>query len=259
MEASTAIGDAFALPTSLPGTPPAPDPVPHLADLAAPARQRASVPPRHPRKISARDHVYGDPRALLQVVVYGDVTSPATAGAHLAVQDAIARHGGIRSTFRHRLTVGAEHPRGCAAAAEAVAALGLFWPFVNKILREGSDQEALRRHCRSLGLDDALVEAASGDGRITRRLEEDERLAHQAAAMADPTVFINGVRWLPSTRADLLDDLGRLAEVTRPLWDLARKPAPSPVGPLVENRASRLGRGGVTTVGALRSEQRRAH
>ena len=37
---------------------------------------------------------------------------------------------------------------------------------------------------------------------------------------AEPTTFINGVRWQPGPGHVLYGDLCRLAEVTRPLWGL---------------------------------------
>jgi protein-disulfide isomerase len=180
------------------------------------------------RRIAPRDHLFGDPTAVIQVVVYGDLTSPATAEAHFAAHEAIFFHPCIRTTLRHRALGPAG--RECAAAAEAVAPYDLFWPFVDEVLRSGSTPDDLRRHCRTLGLDERVVAAPLAEPRIARRLEDDRWLADAAGATTDPTVFVNGTRWERSAAMTLVDDLCRLSEVTRPLWSSGRhrsRPAPT--------------------------------
>lgn len=171
-----------------------------------------------PVRISGRDHVYGEPDGLIQVVIYGDLNSRRTAGAHRAVHDAAFRFRCIRATLRYLLLDGDAIARASAAAAEAVAPFGLYWPFIDEVFRGGADAASLRRHCRTLDIDEHLIDEHVAVPRSAARFAEDRRLAGSAGVAATPTVFINGVRWRADTDVSLSGDLCRLAHVTRPLW-----------------------------------------
>lgn len=179
-----------------------------------------------PRRISGRDHVYGEPHGLVQVVIYGDLNSRRTAAAYRAVHDAAFRYRCIRATLRYLLLDGDAVARTSAAAAEAVAPLGVYWPFVDEVFRSGADPAALRRHCRALDVDEHLVDAAVALPRSADRFAEDRHLAALANVGPAPTTFINGVRWRSGPETALFGDLCRLAELTRPLWAGTGAPRP---------------------------------
>jgi hypothetical protein len=186
-----------------------------------PTGPRAS---RTARTIGPRDHVYGDPRGLIQVVIYGDLHCSATADAYFAVHDAVFVHPCLRMTLRYVLLDDDPIARRSAATAEAVAASNLYWPFVDHVFRAGADPNSLRRHVRALGLDERLVDDRATLARSAPRFAEDQRLARAAGVTSMPTVFVNGVLWRPRPGASLRADLGRLAELTRPLWTEALDP-----------------------------------
>lgn len=81
-----------------------------------------------PPELRADDHVRGDPAGAL-LLLYADFTCPRCALAHERLVQA-----GARVAFRH-FALQAKHPRAVpvACAAEAAAAQGAFWPFVDAL------------------------------------------------------------------------------------------------------------------------------
>jgi protein-disulfide isomerase len=130
------------------------------------------------------DHVRGNGRA---VAFYADLTCPHCAVAH---QRLVAE--GARVVFRH-LALKARHPRALALAhaAEAAAAQGAFWEFVDATY---SDQGRLEdphlwARAKELGLDVERFDADRRTEAVAARVQRDVKDALRAGATGTPTLF----------------------------------------------------------------------
>src|SRR5918998_3461392 len=122
----------------------------------------APVPPLGPD-----DHVRGPDGAPL-VVMYADFACPHCAVAHLRLQDS-----GLRVVFRH-FALRAKHPRApvLAAAAEAAALQGAFWPMHDALYADQGRQDDPHLWARAerMGLDLERFEADRRSPEVAARV-----------------------------------------------------------------------------------------
>jgi protein-disulfide isomerase len=130
------------------------------------------------------DHVRGDGRL---VVFYADLTCPNCAVAH----DRLKTEG-ARVVFRH-LALKSRHPRALplAHAAEAAAAQGAFWAFVDATYAAQGRLEDphLWERCAQLGLDVDQFDADRRSEAAEARVQRDVRDALRAGATGTPAIF----------------------------------------------------------------------
>jgi Na+/H+ antiporter NhaA len=146
-----------------------------------------------------RDHVRGDPDAIVTVVEYADFECPFCGRAEPTIRELMSNAGAdhLRYVFRH-LPLADVHPNAqlAAEASEAAAAQGMFWEMHDR-LYEHQDQlspKDLVGHARALGLD---VERFTEDLRQRRyrtRVERDVDGADESGVSGTPSFFINGRR-----------------------------------------------------------------
>ena len=137
------------------------------------------------------DHVRGPADGPL-VIVYADFACPHCAVAHARIQEA---GEGLRVAFRH-FALKAKHPRSpaLAAAAEAAALQGAFWPFHDALY---ADQGSLAdphlwARAEALGLDVDRFDADRRSDAVADRVRRDVRSAMRAGVTATPTLWIEG-------------------------------------------------------------------
>ena len=146
-----------------------------------------------------RDHVRGDPDAIVTVVEYADFECPFCGRAEPTIRELMSNAGAdhLRYVFRH-LPLADVHPNAqlAAEASEAAAAQGMFWEMHDR-LYEHQDQlspKDLVGHAKALGLD---VERFTDDLRQRRwrtRVERDVDGADESGVSGTPSFFINGRR-----------------------------------------------------------------
>lgn len=160
----------------------------------------APVPPVRPD-----DHVHGAPGDPL-LIVYGDFTCPACATAHarLAVLP-------VRRVFRH-FALRDKHPRApaLAAAAEAAARQGAFWPFHDALYADQGrlDDPHLWARVTALGLDLERFERDRRAPAVQARIERDVRDGLRAGVALTPTLVVDG-EVVPADRTSaILDAFG---------------------------------------------------
>jgi protein-disulfide isomerase len=153
------------------------------------------------------DHVRGPEHAPL-VLVFADFACPHCAVAHARIEEARASGVALRVAFRH-FALRAKHPRApaLAAAAEAAALQGAFWPFHDSLY---ADQGSLAdphlwQRAEQLGLDVARFDADRRSDAVADRVRRDVRAAMRAGVSATPTLCIAGALEAgPPTAARLL-------------------------------------------------------
>jgi protein-disulfide isomerase len=101
----------------------------------------------------------------------------------------------VQRVFRH-FPVVSKHPRArvLAAAAEAAALQGAFWPMHDSLLADQGhlDVPHLWERCERLGLDLDRFERDRRSGRVTERVERDFRSGIGAGVVTTPTLFFRG-------------------------------------------------------------------
>jgi protein-disulfide isomerase len=132
------------------------------------------------------DHVRGPEGAPVQVV-YADLACPRCAVLHLRLRDEP-----VRVAFRH-FALKAKHPRSpaLAAAAEAAALQGAFWPLVDAVYADQgrTDDPHLWAHAERLGLDVDRFDADRRSDPVLARVHRDTREAMRAGVVATPAVY----------------------------------------------------------------------
>jgi protein-disulfide isomerase len=160
----------------------------------------APVPP-----VRRDDHVRGALEDPL-VVVYGDFTCPACAKVHarLAILP-------VRRIFRH-FALKAKHPRApaLAAAAEAAALQGAFWPFHDALYADQGrlDDPHLWARVTELGLDLERFDRDRRAPAVQARIQRDVRDGLRAGVALTPTFVVDG-DVVPAARTSaILDAFG---------------------------------------------------
>jgi Na+/H+ antiporter NhaA len=155
-----------------------------LVDLAAP------VDPE-------RDHIRGNPDAMVTVVEYGDFECPYCGQAEPVVRELLAGHGDVRYVWRHLpLTDVHPHAQLAAEAAEAAAAQDRFWEMHDVLLEhQGALQvRDLIRYAQELELDVERFRDHLRERGGANRIAEDVEGADLSGVSGTPTFFINGRR-----------------------------------------------------------------
>ena len=151
------------------------------------------------------DHVRGAPEDPF-VVVYGDFTCPACATTHVRLTGVA-----VRRVFRH-FALRDKHPRApaLAAAAEAAALQGAFWPFHDALYADQGhlDDPHLWARVTELGLDLERFERDRRAPAVRARIQRDVRDGLRAGIALTPTLVVDG-EVVPAARTSaILDAFG---------------------------------------------------
>jgi protein-disulfide isomerase len=161
-----------------------------------------------------RDHIRGPLGAPVTVVEYGDFECPYCGRAEPAVRDLLRDFADVRYVWRHLpLTDVHQHAELAAAASEAAAEQGQFWPMHDLLLHHQDALEFadLLGYAEQLGLDvDRFADDLHAeDG--TRRIGEDVEGADLSGVSGTPTFFVNGLRHYGAYDLDALSAAVRAA------------------------------------------------
>ena len=145
----------------------------------------------------AIDHILGPVSAPVTMLEYGDVESPACREAHAAVKILLREHPKhVRFVFRH-FPEFAIHPHAerAAEAAEAVAAQGHFWPFLDLLLdnQEHLKEKSLRQYAERVGADLIRYDHEMQARIYLQRVQEHIASARHLGIRSMPTFYVNGV------------------------------------------------------------------
>jgi Na+/H+ antiporter NhaA len=161
-----------------------------------------------------RDHIRGPLEAPVTVVEYGDFECPYCGRAEPIVRDLLRDFADVRYVWRHLpLTDVHQHAELAAAAAEAAAAQGSFWPMHDLLLHH---QDALELadvlgYAEQLGLDVDRFADDLDAGIGTRHIAEDVEGADLSGVSGTPTFFVNGRRHYGAYDLDTLSAAVRAA------------------------------------------------
>lgn len=140
------------------------------------------------------------------MVVYGDFTCPACATTHVRLAGLA-----VRRVFRH-FALRAKHPRApaLAAAAEAAALQGAFWPFHDSLYADQGrlDDPHLWARVSELGLDLDRFERDRRSPAVQARIRRDVRDGLRAGIALTPTLVVDGHIVAAARTSAILDAFG---------------------------------------------------
>jgi Na+/H+ antiporter NhaA len=161
-----------------------------------------------------RDHIRGPLEAPVTVVEYGDFECPYCGRAEPIVRDLLRDFADVRYVWRHLpLTDVHQHAELAAAASEAAAAQGSFWPMHDLLLHHQDALEFadLLGYAEQLGLDvDRFADDLDDEGG-NRHIAEDVEGADLSGVSGTPTFFVNGRRHYGAYDLDTLSEAARAA------------------------------------------------
>jgi protein-disulfide isomerase len=145
-----------------------------------------------PQVVDLDRHVYGDPRAPVTVVEYGDFECPYCGAAAPVLREVVDGSAGqVRLVFRH-FPLFTKHPFALTAALAAEASGDRFWPMHDQLFAHQpkfTDQE-LARYAADAGVDHPVTGEAAQAFRPA--VEADYRSGGELGVRGTPTLFIDG-------------------------------------------------------------------
>src|SRR6266568_4028249 len=146
-----------------------------------------------------RDHIQGDPKAILTLVEYGDYQCPFCGAAYPEVKKVQKELGSkLRFVFRNfPLTNVHEFAQVAAETAEAASVQGKFWEmhdFLYEHQRTLGDQSVAVRYAKKIGLDTQKFEREISQHVYRKRVKDDFMGGVRSGVNGTPTFYVNGVR-----------------------------------------------------------------
>lgn len=157
-----------------------------------------------------RDHIRGNPNALVTLLEYGDYECPYCGQAYYILKEVEQRMGDrVRFAFRNfPLTQIHPHAEHAAEAAEAAGGQGKFWEMHDTLYehQRALDDLHLLQYAADIGLDVARFERDMAEHTYLPRIRDDFMSGVRSGVNGTPTFFINGRRHDGSYDLDTLLD-----------------------------------------------------
>ncbi len=155
------------------------------ADAQAQQAEQAQARAKNVRRVSAeRDHIYGNPDAVVSLIEYSDFECPYCKRFHATARSLVEQYDGkVNWVYRH-FPLNFHNPgaQKQAEASECAAELGgndLFWKYTDTIYERttsggrGFPIDALVPLAEELGLDGGAFRTCLDSGKYTQRVLED--------------------------------------------------------------------------------------
>ena len=169
------------------------------AQAAARAQEErvAAEKAKNVRRVSGRDHIYGDPHAPVSLIEYSDFECPFCKRFHSTAKEIIDSSGGkVNWVYRHfPLSIHNPGAQKQAEASECASRLGgneAFWKFTNAIYArtqsngKGFPLAQLVPLAREIGLDEKQFQECLDSGTQAPRVQEDVDEAAQLGITGTP-------------------------------------------------------------------------
>ncbi len=147
----------------------------------------------------SRDHIQGDPKAVLSLVEYGDYQCPFCGAAYSEVKKVQKELGSsVRFVFRNfPLTNVHEFAMVAAETAEAAGGQGKFWEMHDFLYEHQAtlgDHSTALGYAKKLGLDTQRFEREIAQHVHEKRIKDDFMGGVRSGVNGTPTFYVNGVR-----------------------------------------------------------------
>ncbi|MEN9622198.1 MAG: hypothetical protein RLZZ67_632 [Candidatus Parcubacteria bacterium] len=177
------------------------------AVATAPAKQTVDIAP-----VSSADHVLGDRKAPITMVVYSDIECPFCKRFHDTIKTIVTEYKGkVAVAFRHFPVHQNSVKEG--EAVECAAEVGgndAFWKYTDAIFAEtksnnGIELSRLPGIAKEIGLDVTKFNACLASGKFTAKIEKDQADVIKAGAGGTPysVIFAPNGEKIPLTQGAL--------------------------------------------------------
>lgn len=176
------------------------------AKNAAPTKQNVSI-----EAVGPSDHVLGDRKAPIMLVVYSDIECPFCKRFHETLKTLVKNYSGKLSVaFRHFPVHQNSIKEG--EAVECAAEVGgndAFWKYLDTIFAEtksnnGIDLARLPGIASEIGLDVAKFNTCLSSGKFAKKIEQDRDIVTKAGAQGTPySVIFANKETIPLTQGAL--------------------------------------------------------
>jgi len=178
----------------------------NIPALVKKAIQDMNPDPSKASPVTPADHILGDIKAPVTLVVYTDLECPYCKVFHNSIselKDNYIKDGKVAIVYRN-MPLDQLHTksRNEAAASECAAKLGgndKYWAFVDKVFattpsNDGLDPNLLPTFATDLGLDKTAFNACLKDKAIAQKVDDQEKNGQAAGAQGTPypIVMLNG-------------------------------------------------------------------
>jgi protein-disulfide isomerase len=149
--------------------------------------------------VNGNDHIFGNEKASLEMLEYGDYECPHCGRAHPIVKDIIRQLGDkLKFVFRN-FPLSNIHPHAVSAAVatEAAALQGRFWEMHDVIFENQKtlEVEHLFLFAHQIGLDLERFKNDIQDPALTDKVEKDFYGGLRSGVNRTPTFYINGQKY----------------------------------------------------------------
>lgn len=149
------------------------------------------------KPIDQTDHVWGDPKAPVAMIVYSDFECPFCAEFAATMKKIENEFSGkIAIAFRHYPLAGHPDAKKAAEASECAAEQGRFWEMHDKLFADNlagrMSVEQFKQDAADLGLDQNKFNQCLDSGQYAEKVSQEKAEGDKAGVTGTPTIFING-------------------------------------------------------------------
>ncbi len=149
------------------------------------------------RPIDQTDHVWGDPKAPVAMIIYSDFECPFCAEFAATLKKIETEFSGkIAIAFRHYPLAGHPDAEKAAEASECAAEQGRFWEMHDKLFTDNAagrmSVEQFKKDAADLGLDQNKFNQCLDSGQYQSKITEQKNQGDKAGVTGTPTIFVNG-------------------------------------------------------------------
>lgn len=149
--------------------------------------------------VNNKDHLLGNPSAVIELVEYGDYECPYCGRAYPIVKDIKEQLGsGLKFVFRNfPLTKIHPHAFPAAVATEAAGLQGKFWEMHDLVFENQKtlNDEHITQFAGQLGLDLERFQSDLKQEALKDKVEHDFESGLRSGVNRTPTFFINGTKY----------------------------------------------------------------
>ncbi|MDP2736480.1 MAG: DUF3098 domain-containing protein [bacterium] len=147
--------------------------------------------------INEADHVWGDVKAPVQIIVYSDFECPfCVRFAQTMKQIEENFKDNVAITFRHYPLFGHPDAKSAAEASECAGEQGKFWEMHDKLFADNAagrmSVEQFKQDAVDLGLNQEQFNQCLDNGKYKDKIAEQKNQGDKAGATGSPTIFVNG-------------------------------------------------------------------
>ncbi len=158
--------------------------------------KKAAIPEE--LKIRDTDHVWGDKKAPVQIVVYEDFECPFCLDFYKTIEKVKTEFDGkVAIVFRHFPLRSHAHAMPAAQAAECAGEQGKFWEMAARIFDDNEKNifytEKFSSDAKDLGLNTLQYENCISNNTYLEKIAKDSQGVKQFGVIGAPAFFVNGI------------------------------------------------------------------